>query len=163
MKNTFAFLLFIYSLMLSACSKYQNPDFRSIENIKFKTATLAGDVVLVGDMILYNPNTIGVNVDEMALEVFVDDSKVADVVQNVRAKMKAKSDFSLPLEVNIPMKEVFDELKGGLLSNLLKSQKADVKIEGTVGVSIAGISRSVPFSYEERMTIGGLFGSSQMK
>lgn len=140
--------------LLTACNSIKDPEFQRMENAKFKTATLQGDIVLIADAIFNNPNSVGVNLEEVELEVFVDKKKVADVTQSIDTKVGANTDFTVPLEIRVPIKHIFEEAKEGLFDSVLKNRKALVKMEGTVEVSIAKIRHSVPFEYEQEYEFG---------
>ena len=134
--------------LFTACSGLVEPEFQRMENVKVKTATLQGDLILTADAIFNNPNGIGVDLNTMDLDVYVDEVAVAKVVQDISMDMKANADFTLPLKVEIPMVKVFKDAKGGLLGKLLKSRKAMVRMEGDINATFGGITATVPFDYE---------------
>ncbi len=145
MKN----LLILSSLFfLSACTVTENVEFKKIENVQFKGATLQGDITLTANAILNNPNDFGVEIKRIQSKVFIDDKEVSNLRQEVSTQMPANSDFSLPLEIDIPAKKVFGDV-GGLIGGLLKNKTVLLKMESVVTLDILGKEVDIPYTHEE--------------
>ncbi|MCB9203197.1 MAG: LEA type 2 family protein [Flavobacteriales bacterium] len=138
-----------FLILMVSCTYPEKPEFRSLENVKLQSLSLKGEILLKADAIFYNPNAIGGDVESVALEVFLDDKKVADVKHETSVNMKGNSDFTLPIEVKIPAMNVFEDAKAGLLKNILKNQKFLITMKGDINTSISGISFQVPFQNKE--------------
>ncbi|MCP3930222.1 MAG: hypothetical protein GY705_14105 [Bacteroidetes bacterium] len=145
MKNLL--ILFIL-LSLSACTVTENVEFKKIENVQFKGATLQGDITLTANAILNNPNDFGVEIKRIQSKVFIDDKEVSNLRQEVSTQMTANSDFSLPLEIDIPAKKVFGDV-GGLIGGLLKNKTVLLKMESVVTLDILGKEVDIPYTHEE--------------
>lgn len=144
-------LIALAAIFFMSCGGPAAPEFQTMKNVKFKAATLKGDVVLKADAIFNNSNAIGVDINSMELEAFVDGNKVADVLQDINATMKPNADFSLPLNVRVPISKVFKDVKSGSLDlmGILKNRGAKVQMKGLINVNFAGIKKAVPFDYED--------------
>ncbi len=57
-------------------------------------------------MICHNPNQLGADITEMDIDLFINDQKVTHITQSLRARIPARSDFSVPLELKIPLEDV---------------------------------------------------------
>ncbi|MEM6722568.1 MAG: LEA type 2 family protein [Bacteroidota bacterium] len=145
-------LLSILAFTFLQCSGPQNPEFQSMQNVRFKTVQVDDGfgITLSGDAILHNPNAVGVKIDNMDFDVFADGKKMTRIRQELSASMKANQDFSLPLEFDIPLKAVADQIKKP--DNLLefaKKMEIPIQVDGHIGVSIAGKTLKIPVDYEE--------------
>lgn len=147
--------LFLFSFLIlffAHCAGPENPEFLSMQNIKFNAVQVDNGlgVTLKGDALLNNPNSVGVKINSMDFDVFADGRKVTKVRQELSASMKANSDFSLPLEFDIPLKEVIDQIKKPAnLLDMAKKMEIPIKVEGHLKVAVAGTSLRIPVNYEE--------------
>lgn len=144
----FSSFLLLICLFFSACSSPEYPEFREMKNVKFKSFSLnnGGSVTLKSDAIFFNPNAIGANVTEVDLDVYIDDKKVTNIRQDVRAEMNANSKFTLPLDFSVPLKDVYKDFKPSL-GNLLKKRKIAYRIDGTLKVGLGSVEFSIPVDY----------------
>lgn len=141
-------ILCLFTLLFSACDSVDYPEFRKMENVKFKSISFSGgpSVTLKADAIFFNPNPVGANVTEVDLDVYINGKKVTNIRQDVRAEMKSNSEFTLPLDFKVPLKEVFNDLKPSL-GNLLKKRKIDYRMDGTLKVGVGSVEVAVPVDY----------------
>lgn len=145
MKNIL-FALAAISILASCSSSFTKPTFEKMSALKLRPPSLKGEIVLTANAIFNNPNAFGLDIDKMELIVKIDGKKVADITQDITAIMAAKTDFSLPLKIKVPAKEVFDNVKAGLFAQLFKNKKVTVEINGDMIVSKAGVKMTVPFN-----------------
>ena len=119
-----------------------------MRNVKFKSFSFSngGSVTLKADAIFFNPNAIGANVTEVDLDMYIDDKKVTHIRQDVRAEMNANSEFTLPLDVSVPLKEVYKDLKPSL-GNFLKNRKLGYRMDGTLKVGLGSVEIAVPVDF----------------
>ncbi|MBT8219388.1 MAG: LEA type 2 family protein [Bacteroidia bacterium] len=149
-----SFLLpFALVMLVWSCSAPSEPTFEAMKNVKLKAATLKGEIILTGDAVFNNPNSLGADINGIDFIVMVDSNQVAQVQQNVTMKMPANADFTLPIEIDIPIKKVFEEAKGGMLMNILKNQKTDVQLDGNIEVNFGGVLFKIPFEHHEEHKI----------
>ncbi len=144
----FSSFLLLFCLLFSACSSPDYPEFREMKNVKFKSFSFTdgGSVTLKADAIFFNPNAIGANVTEVDLDMYLDGKKVTHIRQDVSAKMKSNSEFTLPLDFSVPLKEVYKDLKPAL-GNLLKKRKLGYRMEGTLKVGLGSVEFAVPVDF----------------
>lgn len=142
-------LVAVFVAGLCACSRPQRAEFRGLEKIDLIGATLEGELVFTGQAVFFNPNSVGLDVTGMDLEVFINDKKVADVEQSVSLEAKAQSEFVLPLEIRVPISDVYSDI-GDLLGSFLSTKVVDLKVQGEVRVKVLGVTFGVPFSHEEQ-------------
>lgn len=121
---------------------------RSI-NIKEVLPGKDGGPLLMADAIFYNPNSARMRLKRIDIDVMVDGKKAARVDQDLSALIKAKSEFTVPLEVQLNLKE-------GLLDTILSlfgGKIYDILFVGNMKVSINGFPVKVPVNYKEQIKL----------
>jgi hypothetical protein len=63
--------------------------------------------------------------------------------------MKGNSEFKLPLDFKVPLKEVFKDAKP-TLGDIFKKKKIEYKLLGHLKVGLGNIEVSVPVEYEDQ-------------
>jgi len=152
MKNIrlFIFLLLAYPAILSSCRSPKDLEFRefknlALENIGFSAAKLKVDVVY------YNPNNFGLELNRTDLDIFVDSSFLGHSAQDVQVKVPRREQFSIPLVIDLDMKNL---LKNGITA--LLNKEVNIKVVGRVKVGKAGVFKSFPLTYTTRQKLSFL-------
>lgn len=128
-------------LIVMSCSVREKPLFVKVDNIEVVEATLQ-TIELTADAYFINKNDVGGTLESKGIEVFVNDISVANVSSEA-FKVPAREEFSIPLKVIIPTKEVYENNKDGLLGGILSSiisKKMKVQYKGTITYSTLGFS-----------------------
>ena len=128
-------------LLVMSCSVREKPLFVKVDNIEVVEATLQ-TIELTADAYFINKNDVGGTLESKGIEVFVNDISVANVSSEA-FKVPAREEFSIPLKVIIPTKEVYENNKDGLLGGILSSiisKKMKVQYKGTITYSTLGFS-----------------------
>ena len=144
--NIFYFLIF---LLATSCVPKEEVVLRSIINEKLETAE-NGDQLLRADAIFYNPNNVRMKLKEINIEVFVNGKKAAHSDQKVNSLIKAKSEFTVPLEIKLSLKEL------GLLDTILSflgGKKYEIQFKGYLRVKVHGITFKVPVEHIEKLSL----------
>jgi len=138
-------------VLIFSCENMDKPQFRAVENVQLHSINIENglNVKLSGDVTFFNPNDVSVDVSELDADVYVNGKKITTVTQTVSTEMIANDDFTIPLTCNIPLESVFTDLSGGFFKNLLKKKKLDIKLDGTLKTTKAGVSMNIPFDYSE--------------
>ena len=152
MKNIrlFIFLLLAYPAILSSCRSPKDLEFRefknlALENVGFSAAKLKVDVVY------YNPNNFGLELNRTDLDIFVDSSFLGHSAQDVQVKVPRREQFSIPLVIDLDMKNL---LKNGITA--LLNKEVNIKVVGRVKVGKAGVFKSFPLTYTTRQKLSFL-------
>ncbi len=139
MKNiTIAVLILLASL--TSCVPKEEVVLRDIQNIEMITGE-NGEPLLKADAIFHNPNRIKMVLKEINMEVFLDGKSTAHSDQKMDAAIPAKDDFTIPLIVNLHLKEVnlLDTLFG-----FLSGKTHEVRYLGYIRVKVHGVMVKVP-------------------
>ena len=142
----FYFLLVIF---LTGCVPKEEVVLRSIKNEKLETAE-DGNQILKADVIFYNPNNIRMKLKEINVEVFVDGKKSAHAEQKFNSLIKAKSEFTVPLEVKLSLKDL------GLLDTILAflgGKKYEINFKGHLRIKVNGFTFKVPVNHTEEFSM----------
>ncbi len=152
--RTVLFALTAVLLVVQGCQRPTEPEFLDLENVKLKGAKRDGTLVITADARFYNPNGFGLKTTGLDFDAFIDERHVAIVQQTVSTEVPARSEFVLPVEINVPLKKVYEDL-GDLLGGLLSRKKQEVRLrlEGKILVEALGVELVVPFRHEETREI----------
>ncbi len=147
-KHIRLFAFIAASLFIFSCSSPQEPSFKEIKNVKFTDISIRDGLkaIFKGDAVLNNPNSLGATITGLDLEMFVDGKKVSDIDQNLSASMPANSDFTLPLEFAVPLKDVFQDIKPSL-GGIFKKREVNYEIMGDIKIGLGGVDIKVPMTY----------------
>ena len=129
----------LMSLLLAACAPKEQVVFRKVLNIRLDMVSNAP--VLKADIVFFNPNKQGAKLKKINLDILVNEKKGGEVDQVLNQKIKGESEFTVPIEVKLNLKEI------GLLDTLINifgAKKYTIRMVGKIRVSVSGFAISVP-------------------
>lgn len=142
----------IICLLLYSCVEKLKPTFKGVENIKVKTLSLS-NIVVGADVVIHNPNPVGITLKKSDLDVTVEDVKVGDLIQNDPVEIPKKGNFNLPLDIMFKPQSL---LKGGGLDGLVQmgldmigDQEVRILIEGDLTFDVLDQEITIPIKTEE--------------
>jgi len=142
-------LLFIAILFLSSCVPKEQVVLRNIKDVVVD-AGMDGNAKLNAVAIFYNPNALRMKLKEIDVVVMVEGKKSAHAKQKFNFQIPAKAEFSVPLEVQLALKEI------GLLDTLLSlfgGKKYEIRYVGFVRIKVHGITVKVPIDYKDEIKL----------
>jgi LEA14-like dessication related protein len=146
--SRFIWFLVVTYLVVS-CIPKEPVVFKSVNNLTVDLG-INGEPVLKGDAIFYNPNKVQTKLKEINVEVLVDGKKAATVDQNMDLLVKAKSDFTVPIEAKLDLK------KFGLLDAVIGffgGKTYNIEMMGFLRVNVHGVTVKVPVKYNEEVKL----------
>ena len=152
MRKAFYFLGLL--LLLYSCKINKEPVFIKIDNLQlvsFKRDTIR----LKANAFFQNPNDVGGKIATDEIKVIINDIEVAQVSSD-EFKVPARNEFTVPLNVAIPAKKVFDNNKNGFLGGLLNSvlkKSVKVKFKGDLKYKVFGYSSNYPVDITQDVKI----------
>lgn len=143
-------LIWLVILLIAfGCVPEKDVVLRRLDNVEL-TAGMGSEPMLKADALFYNPNKIRLRVKGIKLDVFIDGKKTAFIDQKLRSTVKGESEFSIPLEVQLSLKEIglFDAIAG-----LFGGKKHDLHYQGYIKVSVKGFPVKIPVDYSKEVKL----------
>jgi hypothetical protein len=143
------FLPFLFLVILvSACVPREQVVLRGVD-IREVLPGKDGNPLLKANAVFFNPNSSRMRLKRIDIDVLVDGKKAARVDQHLSALIKANAEFTVPLEVQLNLKE-------GLLDTILSlfgGKKHEIQFVGTMKVTVNGFPVKVPLNYKEEIKL----------
>lgn len=139
----------ILFLVMQACTPKEDIVFKGIKNVEVRVGS-SNNPELLAKAFFHNPNSMGMKLKEIHVDVLIDGKVSAEVRQKLKLKIAPRSDFMVPLEATLSLKELglLDTIK-----NLLGGKKYEVQYIGFVRVAVHGITIKVPVKHREEMRL----------
>jgi LEA14-like dessication related protein len=136
---------FMVMIAMGSCVPKEQIVLRSVA-IREVAPGQDGNPLLRADAIFYNPNSSRMKLKRIDIDVLIDETKAASVNHDLNSVIKANSEFTVPLEVQLQVKEL------GLFNtivNLLGGKKYEIRFVGTLKVNVNGFPLRIPVDYKE--------------
>ncbi len=127
--------------ILSSCQKPKDLVFKEFKNLKVDQLSFSGAALNV-DLVYYNPNNFGLQLNRTDLDIFVDSTFLGHSSQNVQVAIPKRNNFTIPLKLDLDVKNL---LKNGITS--LFNKEVKVRVLGSVKLGKAGVYKSFPVDY----------------
>ncbi len=105
---------------------------------------------LKANAVFFNPNDMKGRLKKIELDIYIEGKKAGKVDQKLALLIPANSEFTVPLEVKLDLKEM------GLMNTLfsiLGAKKMDVRYVGSIRLNYRGIPINVPVDYKSEIRI----------
>ncbi len=132
---------------MTSCREPRDLEFREINNISLEKIGFLGANLKV-DLVYYNPNNFGVELNRTDLDIYVDSIYLGHSSQDVQVAIKKRQQFTIPLVVELDMKNL---LKNGL--NAFIKKEVNVRVIGKVRIGKAGVLKNFNVDYQTIQTI----------
>ncbi|MFM9837083.1 MAG: hypothetical protein ACKVOQ_02400 [Cyclobacteriaceae bacterium] len=142
-------ILVVLGLLVSSCLPKEQVVFKSVKNLVLDGG-LDGEPVLKGEAVFFNPNKLQTKLKEINVDILVDGKKAARVDQQMNLVVPGKSEFTIPIQANISLKDF------GLLDAVIGffgGKSYQVQFTGYLRVSVHGIPVKVPVKYNEEVKL----------
>ncbi len=143
-----SFTLIIFTAFLSACSKPKEIEYKEFKNFKIENIGAANAVIKM-DVVYYNPNNMGLQLKRTDLDIYIDGTYLGKTAQDYQISIPKKSNFTIPLVVNIDSKNILKNMFSSLFS-----KEVTIKVTGKVKVGKANIFINYPVNYEGKHKLG---------
>jgi LEA14-like dessication related protein len=144
-----------YSLLvltgLSACDKPESPQFLYLENIVVELESLSS-ANLHAEAILHNPNKNTITIKSAQIDILMQDKVIAVLEKDFDIKAKGNTDFTIPLDVKIKLKDL--NLNAiGTAFGLFGGKGQEIRYLGKIKVKAYGVPFSVKVDYIDNINI----------
>ena len=140
---------FFLAFLVWSCVPKEQVVFSSVNNLTLDVG-LGGNPVLKGDAIFFNPNKLKATLKEIKVEVLVDGKKAALVDQQMELLVRGNSDFTVPLEAKLDVKEF------GLIDAVIGffgGKSYQIEMTGYLRVKARGVMIKVPVKYSQEVKL----------
>lgn len=142
------FLIFVFVVLVSGCKKPEEDIV--LRHIRDVVVDAASEPMLKANAVFYNPNDMHGRLKKIDVEIFVDGKKAASVDQEMKTFIPAKSEFTVPLEVKLAIKEL------GLMDTIfgmIGGKKFKIHYKGSLKLSYRGLPINVPVDYKDEVRL----------
>ena len=145
LKSTTTLINFVCIMaILSACQKPKDLVFKDYKNLTIENVTFANAAMKV-DLIYYNPNNFGLQVNRTDLDIFVDGTFLGHSAQDVQVTVPKRGEFVLPLKIDLDVKNLLKNGLSGVTS--LFNKNVAVRFLGSIKLGKAGVYKSFKVDY----------------
>lgn len=119
-----------------------------LRQIRDVVVDASSEPMLKANAVFYNPNDMRGKLKKIDVEIFVNGKKAATVDQEMKTSIPAESEFTVPLEVKLAIKEL------GLMDTLfgmIGGKKFKIHYKGSLKLSYRGLPINVPVDYEDEV------------
>lgn len=136
-------------MILASCQSgsIKEPEYRDIRDIRLIKVGVLQTTAGV-DLIYYNPNNFGVQLNEVRGDVYIDNSYLGRFGIEEKVQVGRRSEFVVPAIIKVDMIGAIKNQR-----EIYKKKEALVRIEGTARVKKAGMIVNVPIRYEGMQNI----------
>jgi LEA14-like dessication related protein len=144
--NTF-FILISISTILFSCTGFKDLEFKEYKDVKLDKVGF-NKTTLSLSLVYYNPNNFGLELNHTEMDLFINDNYLGHVDQNVQVRVRKRDRFTLPIKVDIDMKNI---IKNGLMG--LFNKEVEIRAKGKIKAGKANIFKVVPFEYKTKQKL----------
>lgn len=149
------YLLFLLAAVALTSCKDPEP----ARLIRFQSLTIGSmvgnEATIRGEALLYNPNSFGVRIKEIDIEIDIESTKVATLRETKAIKAGAKKQFTVPFEGKFAMADIQRILEKDGLAYLL-GKKVPLHFKGEIKTSFGGWGTRIPVDMTEDVNLGKL-------
>jgi len=135
-------------ILMTSCKR---PDEDIVlRNIKDVVVDASTDPTLKANAIFFNPNKMRGRLKKIDIEIYVNGKKAGHVDEKYNTVIPANGEFTIPLKVNLAMKELgfMDTILG-----MIGGKKFEVRYKGTLRLSYHGVPIKVPIDHKDDIRV----------
>ena len=142
-------IFFVIGFLAVSCTPKESIVLRAV-NIVELVPGKDGMPVLKADVVFFNPNSGRMKLRKVVIDIFVDEKQAGRVDQKLNTPIKANSEFTVPVEVQLHLKD------SGLVDTLLSfmgGKKHEVRFVGKLKISVNGFPVKIPVDHKEQVRL----------
>jgi len=128
--------------LLLSCSTPKELEYRDFKNFTVEKLGFSSSSLKM-DLIYYNPNNFGLELNRTDLDIFIDNNYLGRTSQEYQVSIPRREEFSIPIKIDVDMKNL---LKNGFTTFL--NNEVMIKVTGTVRIGKLNVFKSFPVNYE---------------
>jgi LEA14-like dessication related protein len=146
-----SFLSALLVCCMAACSAPKELVYKDFNSFSLNKLGLGSSSVKM-NLVYYNPNNFGLQLKRTDLDIYIDGTYLGHTSQDYQITIPKLTEFSLPISMEVDMKNVF---KNAL--NTLFSKEVTVKVTGRIKLGKANVFFGMPVNYEGKQQLSPLF------
>jgi|SRR5687767_465111 LEA14-like dessication related protein len=141
-------------LMISACIVLTGCELPKeqivLKQIRDVVVDATTDPLLKANAIFYNPNDARGKLKKIKVDIYINGKKAGEIDQELKTLIPAKSNFTVPIEVKLALKEfgVLDTI-----FSMLGGKKFEVHYQGSLRLTYHGVPIRVPVDYKDEIRL----------
>lgn len=128
--------------LLVSCSTPKELEYRDFKNLEVVKVGFAATTLKM-DLIYYNPNNFGLELNRTDLDVYINNNYLGKTVQQSQVAIPKRAEFAIPISIDVDMKNL---LKNGVTTFL--TNEVMVKVVGTIRVGKLNVFKTFNVNYE---------------
>ena len=145
-------LIYIFVLIgFAACTRPESPEFRYVENVQVELESLS-TAKLHADAVLFNPNKNAVTIKGADIDILMENKTVGKLDMDYNIRVEGNSEFKVPLDVEIQLKDLNLNSIGAAFG-LLGSSGPELHYLGKIKVIAYSVPFSVKVDYKQKINI----------
>ena len=148
MQRGFLLLMISTCLVLTGCElPKEQIVLKQIRDVVVDATT---DPLLKANAIFYNPNDARGKLKKIKVDIYINGKKAGEIDQELKTLIPAKSNFTVPIEVKLALKEfgVLDTI-----FSMLGGKKFEVHYQGSLQLTYHGVPIRVPVDYKDEIRL----------
>ncbi len=136
--------ILIFIIILSSCSAPKE----QIEFLRVKDVVVdaTDNPKLKAQLFFFNPNDVRMRLKKIDIEIFYDGKRVGKIDQKLSTVIPKKSEFSIPVEVTLAIKEL--SIVNTLFS-MLGGKSMEIQYKGHLKLTYHGFPIKVPVDFKD--------------
>ena len=133
-------------IIFFGCSTPKEP----IEFLRVKDVVVdaTSDPKLKAEIFFFNPNDAKMKLKKIDIEIFYEGKRVGKIDQKLSTVIPAKSEFSIPIEVNLAIKEL--NIVSTILS-MIGGKSMEIQYKGHLKLTYHGFPVRVPVDFKDNI------------
>ena len=144
-------IIFSLIILCTSCHSLLAPEFKKVENVTVNMQGLSS-AHLTADALLFNPNKNSIKIRRADVDILMDDKKVASLNKKYNITVEGNSDFTVPLDITVSMKDLNLDVISAAGALFGQSGK-EVRYKGKIKVTAYGLPFSVPVDYSQNLKL----------
>ena len=136
-------------LIFVSCKTGQirEPEYREIRGVRIMDVDLLHTTAGL-DLVYYNPNDFGVQVNEARGDVYIDGMHLGRFGINDKVEVRKRTEFVVPAVIRLDNISAIKNHR-----DIWKKEEAMIRIEGVARIKKSGYTKEVPIKYEGKQNI----------
>ncbi|HHP7240139.1 MAG TPA: LEA type 2 family protein [Cyclobacteriaceae bacterium] len=147
-------LPWLFFLVLFGCIRVEPIEFQKIKNIKLISSE-KDNLLLRGDLTIFNPNSISGIVEKFNLTTTIDDQKVAETREIDQTLIAANNVTPIPFESKLDLKNLGKVMEKQAFGFLLGGE-VELDFQGEITSNIKGFSKTSQINFKKKISLQNL-------